>query len=421
MILYLIYISLILIFISLFIIVRKNNKQWRNLNNFLTTVSSTIHSIRYGNLAAKITNPKYSSLADSINRMIETLSDREKMISEYQSELTKQNKFLEAVINSLSDGILIIDDKHKILRVTPKISEWFNINDSKILKKDIYEFINPIKNTKFEKFNNTEIYIKNSSACFEATTKLLALDEKKRYVIIIKDITSQKEIEKIKEDFVATLTHDLKVPIIAERNILEFLINEKFGSINNEQKIAITNMKNCNDELLELVQTLLDTYKINDSGIELNKKEVDFGNFTQEIVEEMRPIAEKNELEIRCNTQNTQILIDPIQFKRVIKNLILNAISHSDTEKYINIKIEQSEDFVTIKITDYGKGIPQEDLDKIFEKYYSASKKFRKIGTGLGLYLSKQIVKAHNGEISVSSKENEGTEFCIKIPKHLNK
>ena len=104
-----------------------------------------------------------------------------------------------------------------------------------------------------------------------------------------------------------------------------------------------------------------------------------------------------------------------MQFKRVIKNLIQNALSYSETSTDVDIKTNIQGGNVYISVIDYGKGISQKDIGLIFNKYYSTSKKYRKIGTGLGLYLSKQIVEAHDGEISVTSEEGVLTEFKIKL------
>lgn len=422
MVFYLINIFVIFIFIALFYIFKKTEKKWSKVDDYIGRVTTTVNSVRYGNLATKIEkieHPDYNNLSESINRMVETLDDREKMIIEYQTELTRQNKFLEAVINSLSDGILIIDESYKILRVTPKIAQWFNEDGKDLINKDLLDYLQPKENIKFEKLKEDEIFIKNSSnASFQATTmRLLLEDRKKRFVIILKDITSQKEIEKLREDFVATLTHDLKVPIIAESNILEFLINGKFGEINEKQSEAIKNMKDSNNELLELVQILLETYKVDESGIDLNKQTVDLKPFVQGIVDDMQPIAEKSDFKILLSAQdNLKISVDDLQLRRVIKNLIQNAISHGDSDKGVNVELKQEDNLIKISIIDYGKGISKEELDKIFNKYYSTAKKFRKIGTGLGLYLSQQIIKAHGGEIIVNSEENVNTEFCINLP-----
>lgn len=412
---------IIFIFLCLLLLFKKSDKRWSKINDYLGMVNHTVNSVRYGNLSTKIEQieyENYKSLSESINRMVETLNDREKMIIEYQSELTKQNKFLEAVINSLSDGILIIDENYSILRVTPQIVNWFGQDGSKLMNTNLLSYIQPKKNVKLEKLKEDEIFVKNnSSASFEASAMKLVLDDKKkRFVIIIKDTTNQRELETLREDFVATLTHDLKVPIVAESNILDFLINGKFGEINEKQYQAISNMKSCNAELLDLVQILLETYKINEAGIDLDKKVIELVPFISAIAVEMQPIAEKSDLKINFSAQHSlNVLADSMQLKRVVKNLIQNAISHSESSKDVDIKIGQAPNFVTISIIDYGKGISKDNIDKIFNKYYSTAKKFRKIGTGLGLYLSQQIIKSHGGEIVVTSEENVSTEFCIKL------
>lgn len=421
MIWYAINIFIIFIFILLLLIFKKSDRRWSKVNDYLGAISNTVNSVRYGNLSTKIKidHPNYQNLSESINRMVETLNDREKMIIEYQAELTRQNKFLEAVINSLSDGILIIDEEGKILRVTPQISNWFKEDGKKIINRNLLEYIQPQKNTKLHELKEDEIFIKNnSSSTFEATSMKLNLeDKKKRFILIIKDVTNRKEVEKLREDFVATLTHDLKVPIVAESNILDFLINGKFGEVNEKQHEAISNMKSCNEELLDLVQILLETYKVKETGMDLDKEEVDLIAFTREIIFEMQPIAEKSNLEINfTTTSDLKISADKRQLKRVIKNLILNAISHSGSNNDIDVKLDRIPDFVTISIIDHGKGISPDNIDKVFNKYYSTARKFRKIGTGLGLYLSQQIVKSHGGEIIVTSTENVSTEFCIKMP-----
>ena len=122
--------------IALFIFARKAGKNWTRVNDYLGVITKTVNSVRYGDLTKKIEKmdmPNSGPLAESINRMIETLSDREKMIIEYQNELHRQNKLLEAVINSLSDGLIIFDENHRILRATSKISEWFEVDGRKLV------------------------------------------------------------------------------------------------------------------------------------------------------------------------------------------------------------------------------------------------------------------------------------------------
>ncbi len=421
---YLINICVIIVFICLFFITRKTNKRWSKINDYLGKVTTTVDSIRYGNLSTKIEkieHPTYQNVTDSINRMVETLNDREKMIIEYQAELMRQNKLLESVINSLSDGILIINEKFDILRATPKIQKWFGVKGKDIVGKNVFEFIQPAEDENFEisDLNNVEIFIKHTPTNnFIINSQPLSSLEKKRFVLIIKDITTEKEIETLKEDFVATLTHDLKVPIVAASNMIDLFLAEKFGQISEKQKFALDNMKASNKSLLDLVQILLETYKLKEQGIKLVKETISLNIFLQDIVNEMRPLANESKIgiEFEQNSSNPTVYADAMQLQRVIKNLISNAIDHSNTKKAIDVTLGKQQNFITISVIDYGQGIDKDEIKMIFNKYYSAAKKLRKVGTGLGLYLSQQIALAHGGEIVVTSEENIRTEFCIKIP-----
>ena len=399
------------------------NKRWSKINDYLGTVTNTVNSIRYGDLTTKIEkleHPTYQNVTDSINRMVETLNDREKMIVEYQGELMRQNKLLESVINSLSDGILIINEHMVILRATPKVADWFGVKGTTIVGKEILEFIKfEDDNINLNRMNSKDIYITHTPTrnFVMSSIKLTIDDNKKRYILIIKDVTNEKEIETLKEDFVATLTHDLKVPIVAESNILDFLLNGKFGEINEKQAIALKNMQISNKELLNLVQIVLETYKIKDGGIKLRRENILLNGFLERIVEETTPFAEDAGLKVKFEkSRNIKVTADAMQLERVIKNLINNAIYHSNSKKDIIIKVGEVPGFITISVIDFGQGIPEKEIGLIFNKYYSASKKFRKIGTGLGLYLSQQIILAHGGEITVRSEENVETEFCVKLP-----
>ena len=422
MIWYAVNLFVIFIFLMLLLVSKETTKRWTKINDYIGVVNETLNSVKYGDLSKKIKNlnpESYETLTESINSLIDALKEKEKSVTQQQAELVRQNKFLEAILNSLSDGLVIIDSKHKILRATPKISQWFGVKGKELLRKNILDFIEINENIAVEKLENTEIYIRGySEDAFEASTmKLQVEDKRKRFIVIIKNVTNQKEIEHLRDDFVSTLTHDLKVPVIAESNILEFLLDEKFGSLSDRQKEAIKNLQGSNKELIELIQILLETYKIKDSGEILYFEEFEINPYISEIVKEMSPIADKSNLKIRYKEyENIKITADKIQLKRVIKNLLQNAIQHSESQKNIDISVVKTQTDVNISIIDYGKGIPQKDLEMVFKKYYSTAKKFRKIGTGLGLYLAQQIVKSHGGEITVQSKDGEGTIFCISLP-----
>lgn len=385
----------------------------------ISDINNIITSVRYGNLSARVEQGSVSemkNISESINRMIETLNDREQMIVEYQSELTGQYKFLSALFNSLSEGIIVLDEKYVILKTNARIKKWFKAED--VIGQNVFDYIKIPEDKDITELNGDEIFIKgNKDLYFKVSArKIESKEHEDKYMLVITNYTSQKEIDSLKEDFVATLTHDLKVPIIAEANMLEFFLQEKFGTLNEKQKEALENMKSSNKELLDLVQIVLETYRLKEDEIDLNLEKVSVKKFLDEIAEEMSYIAHKtNNNIVVIVPENFDIKIDYLHFKRVLKNLVNNAILYGRSNTDIEISAERYGNNAQIIVKDYGKGISEEDLEKIFNKYFSACKKFRKIGTGLGLYLSKKIVEAHGGTLDVESKEGEYTKFFINM------
>ena len=413
-------IFILLVLISSLLFVRDSRKRWNKVSDYLGDVTKTVNSVRYGDLTKKINKLDIidsGNLSESLNRMLETLKDREIMIDEFQKDLIKQNKILEQTVNSLSDGLMIVDENGEIYRANSVITNLFETEGKDLYGTSIFNYIEVNNKKEVSQLNNDEIIIPSKrSSNFIASSVGLNLDDKKeRYMVIIKNITDQVELETLKEDFVATLTHDLKVPIIAETNMIELFLNENFGSISEKQKLALKNMQISNKELLELVQTVLDTYKI--GRITLYKENIMLKSFINEIIEEMKPIADKNRNSIEFpQHRDIWVYADGFQLKRVLKNIIQNAISYGKPKTPIEIKIGEIPNYVVIKVKDHGEGISKENIERIFNKYYSAANKFRKIGTGLGLYLALHIIRAHNGDLTVESIEGEYTEFCIKIP-----
>lgn len=415
-------ILILITLVIMFFVVRDSRKRWNKLNDYLGNVTKTVDSVRYGNLTKKLEKMDYpdsENLTESINRMIETLHDRETMIDEFQRDLLKQNNILEKTLNSLSDGLLILDANDKVHRATAIVADWFGVSGKNLVGKNLSDFIETPRKKPISFLDNDEINIPSKPDCnFVASTVELCLDdERDKFLVIIKNITPQKELEAMKEDFVATLTHDLKVPIVAEANVIELFLNESFGPISEKQKVALKNMQTSSKELLDLVQIVLETYRLRDNKMALYKENVMLKAFINEILEEMNPIAKKTGNVINFNLErDIRVFADRLQLKRVVKNLIQNAISYGAPKSPIDITIGEIPNYTVIKVKDHGAGISAKEIEKIFNKYYSAGKKFRRIGTGLGLYLSQQIIKAHEGTLTVESKEGEFTEFCIKIP-----
>ena len=238
-----------------------------------------------------------------------------------------------------------------------------------------------------------------------------------RDTMIQEYVQKEKEINDLKEDFLAMLTHDLKVPIIAQDNTLDLLLEEKFGTLSDVQKEAIRNIKISNCDLRHLVESLLESHKFEKKGfVPKIQENISLREFIDDIILQAKSIADLHNKTLRLYDRlepNFKISTDVFLLKRVVQNLILNAITYGINSEYIDITLENSDSNYYIRVKDWGLGISKENLDKIFNKYYSAAELYSKTGMGLGLYLSNKIVNVLGGEINVQSEINKGSEFSI--------
>lgn len=293
-------------------------------------------------------------------------------------------------------------------------------DEKKKLENYIVQIINSIKSVRYGDFNSraNEGYnplTKKLSASLNHTFESIS----DREMMIREYIERDRENSKLKTDFIATLTHDLKVPIIAQDNTFELFLNNKFGELSEIQYEAIKNLKISNMDLKHLVETLLETFKMEQSATKLNiTKDVVVSELISDCISQIKSILilHKKEVNFINNTINLKADLDIFLTKRVLQNLILNALWHSIHSDKVDIILDADDKELQISIKDYGVGIDKAEIKKIFNKYYSSNSKFAHSGVGLGLYLSNKIIKLHNGRIEVDSKKDQGSVFKVILP-----
>ncbi|MEI8388357.1 MAG: GAF domain-containing sensor histidine kinase [bacterium] len=233
--------------------------------------------------------------------------------------------------------------------------------------------------------------------------------------IIYIEIRSRKEIRAIEEIFIASLVHDLKSPIYAEQKALEFIISKKQDASIQSIMTYLNDIYKTNEELLRLITNLLLVYSMDLGLHEIKKEPANISKIIDDAIRTIKPMADDNESEIIKNIQEIlmDIYMDPDEIRRVFINIIINAIKHNPKKVEINISAEKRENEILISISDNGAGIPEAEKANIFQKYQTSK---RKVGTGLGLYLSKQIVEYHGGTIWFESEEGKGTTFYFTLP-----
>lgn len=242
-------------------------------------------------------------------------------------------------------------------------------------------------------------------------------------------IDEQQKMTRQREDFVSRLTHDLRTPLVAADRMLSLFDQETFCKISPEMKQAIAVMIRSNQNLMQMVNTLLEVYRFEAGKKTLNWDDCDLREIAEEVVSELTPLASEKNLTLKIDLHNLEqlgdnagvVLGDRLELRRVLNNLIGNAIKFTDTGG-IEIRIFESsatttdKDGVTIEVADTGYGIAPEDQGTIFERFRQGRNK--RSGSGLGLHLSRRIVEAHGGTIKVTSELGKGSTFTVQLPKH---
>ncbi|AFZ25130.1 signal transduction histidine kinase [Cylindrospermum stagnale PCC 7417] len=242
-------------------------------------------------------------------------------------------------------------------------------------------------------------------------------------------IDEQQKMTRQREDFVSRLTHDLRTPLVAADRMLALFEQETFCKISPEMKQAITVMIRSNQNLMQMVNTLLEVYRFEAGKKTLNWEDCNLPQIAQEVVSELTPLANEKSLTLKIDTSlldelgdNAGVVLgDHLELRRVLNNLIGNAIKFTDTGA-IEVRIFETsatatnKDGVTIEVADTGYGIAAEDQATIFERFRQGKNK--RSGSGLGLHLSRRIVEAHGGTIEVTSEIGKGSVFTVQLPKH---
>lgn len=345
-----------------------------------------------------------------------------------QEQLKIEKNKLDLIFKFSADGIVMLNSSFEIVSCNEQFLEWFNLSKEEAIGKNFFTAANDfceceadLNDLRMDNRPNKKIIIENKQEkrFFEINCSSINpfQSEAEGYILVLRDISGYKEIESQKETFVATLTHDFKTPIRAEIRALELLLKGSFGDLTDEQISIIQDTLYSSKYMYNMVDNLLYTYKYENGNLALQKFYADINSIIKKVCSEMRHlISDKNQtVNLDFEHQELMLFIDEFEIKRVIMNLLSNAIIYTPENGTIIIKTRTYENEAVISIIDNGRGISKEDLSRLFNKYTSYANKFRQVGTGLGLYLSRQIIEAHDGKFSVESEENKGSTFSFSL------
>jgi PAS domain S-box-containing protein len=234
---------------------------------------------------------------------------------------------------------------------------------------------------------------------------------------VIHDVTERKQSERIRKDLIALVTEELQYPLNTIKSFLDDLNRDRFGDLSQQGKRLLSLAMRSVGRMSNLVSDLLDAEKIKSGVLELVKREVAVSYVFESSVAPLQNWAGESGVQIIYDASELKMNADEERIGRVLTNLVSNAVKYSPRDSIVSIKACEVGDFVEIKVSDHGRGIPADAVDDLFKPFRQAKIDDRKIGTGLGLSICKDIVELHGGTISVASEEGRGSTFCFLIPK----
>lgn len=237
---------------------------------------------------------------------------------------------------------------------------------------------------------------------------------------ILKNQKAQEMVTADKENFLATIAHDLKTPIRAGINALNLLLDNNLGELEDNQHEIISDILNSTKFMQDMVENILCKNKIESDKINLSKNAYSMKELIEHCIELTKYIlvARRQKIKLTCNINDSFVDMDFLEMKRAVHNLIANASEYSPEDGEIQIEIFKDGTNLGFYVQDFGKGIDLVNQQDVFLQYMTFAKKYKKVGSGLGLYITKRIIEAHDGEIRLESKLGEGTKITVLLPVH---
>ena len=326
---------------------------------------------------------------------------------------------LALVFNNIHDSVMILDEEKKILLLNPAMSRAFGLNAKTAIGKPVLDIVKHpdlIALITRTNINDPLQYHEVSFPDGRVGNAQLAAIHEVGYAITMQDVTYLKETDRIRSEFVNTVSHDLRSPLTSVMGYSELV--ERVGPLNNDQRDFLNRIRDGIKHITSLVNGLLDLGSV-EAGFDTQREFVQVEGILHYTLDMLQGQIKSKRLKV--HTEIAQPLpalrANPIRLRQVLDNVVGNAIKYSNASGEIKITIRCEGDQMILQVTDQGPGIPSTDQQYIFDKFYRGSNITSEIeGSGLGLAIVKTIVENHQGRIWVESAVGKGSSFFIVLP-----
>ncbi|WP_066257305.1 ATP-binding protein [Neobacillus drentensis] len=366
-----------------------------------------------------LTHDEIGELATAFNQMGRQLKFN-------MSALSQEKEQLSSILSSMADGVITFNRDGTILITNPPADRFLQYwyyemggisTDSEAIPPEVTDLFEQAVDTEAEQVGEISFQGRHWVIL---VSPLYSNRFIRGAVAVLRDMTEERQLDKMRQDFIANVSHELRTPISMLQGYSEAIVDDIAESQEEKKEMA----KVIYDESLRmgrLVNELLDLARMEAGHLQLTMEDVNITSFINRIIHKFQGLAKDNGIQLYAEIENetTTISFDPDRIEQVLTNLIDNAIRHTPKGGSVKLSVTSDDKGIMIRVKDSGTGIPDEDLPFVFERFYKADKARTRgrAGTGLGLAIAKNIIDAHRGHISVQSKLDHGTTFSFLLPR----
>jgi two-component system, OmpR family, sensor histidine kinase VicK len=424
----------------------------RQLTGPLRQLAAGARRIKEGDLEQRVedsNNDEVGMLASSFNTMADALQERdriinaktadlqelneqlEKKVTERTSALTTEMGRLEAVLTSMVEGVVVTDRNNRVVLFNPAAQQLFELVPYRVVGQPIAQVctmggfapllprIEELGQNCGSTGGKEDLEVKGK----RLTTYISSLcDESGEFagvVMSIRDVTVEQEVDRMKTEFISTVSHELKTPLTSMKGSLQLLLTRGKWLTDTERQLLTVCFRNT-QRLIRLISEILDISGIESGGMAFNIKPVSIGEVSVYAIEEIKSYAMGRDISIVNSIGEHLPLVygDSDRLIQVITNLLSNAVKFSPEGKVVMVNAEQEGNYLVVSVADRGTTIKQSDRDKLFKKFQQIEglERGRADGTGLGLAICKEIVERHHGRIFYTAPKEQGNTFSFTVP-----
>lgn len=356
------------------------------------------------------------------------------------SQNGEQHIEVESLFNSIGDGAIMTDEFGRILRINPAALHILGYSRKELLGKWFPKVIvalteqdtplglidRPISKAFLtgKSISEKMIYRRKDRQPIPVSVTISPMmvgDRPIGAIEVFRDITLEREIDRMKSEFISLASHQLRTPLSAIKTYSHMLVDGFMGPVDPTQKKALRTIISASNRMNELISTLLNITRIESGSIAVTPKQINLGKLVEEIAKELEHSTKEKELQLIVSLPKEPVLVrsDMLILKEIISNLATNAIKYSSAKGMVTLKVQQRKADTVVAVSDTGLGIPKFSQDQVFTKFFRAPNVVKRetTGTGLGLYLVRGLADALGGKVWFTSEENVGSTFYFSLPR----